>query len=198
MDGYRAYKYYASIKLHFTSRKYDVFKMKGRLNYSRDRFVQRNDRYLFEKLGARFTQDKDYVHYIASNFMYGHPNVIYDMQQGDVCYKEFIRRRQSITKLFQDDLSTIVSNGSYNFGGQGVPDVVQLWLSGKIMLETLVILDDMDGWIDRVMLNDHICLILGDDLLRLKKSKGFVKYDSVKVMNPYITFLEDIKEETHG
>lgn len=199
MDGYRAYKYYAAIKLHFTSPKYDVFKMKGRVRCSPEKFQSRNDHYLFEKLGGRFSADKDYVQYIAANFMYRNPNVIYGAQEAEQNYKEYIRRKQSITKVFQDDLHTIIKSGAkYEFTGPKIPKVIQLWLSDKITLETMVILNDFDGIVDKLRQNQQISLLYDAELLRIEKAKGFVKYNSSRVMSAYQEFLEDIKGNTNG
>ena len=48
MDGFKAYKYYMAIKLHFTSLKYNVFETRGHVKGTRDTFNSRNDRYIFE------------------------------------------------------------------------------------------------------------------------------------------------------
>lgn len=194
MDGYKAYQYYAAIKLHFTNPKYNVFESKGRVRCSVDKFRSRNDHYLFEKLASKFTSDKQYIQYIASNFMYRNPNVIYSAEEADSNFREYLRRRQSMTKIFQDDLYTITNSGAhYNFSGHKIPDVVQLWLSNKITLETLVILNDLDNFAEKLRQDDHINLLLGDELTRIEKSKGFVKYDSYKVMSPYLSFIEEQK-----
>lgn len=194
MDGFKAFKYYTAIKLHFTSPKYDVFASKGRVRCSADKFRSRNDYYLFEKLASKFTSDKQYIQYIASNFMYRNPNVIYSADEAESNFQEYLRRRQSMTKIFQDDLYTITNTGAhYNFSGHKIPDVVQLWLSGKITLETVVILNDFDRFAEKLRQDDHINLLLGDELTRIEKSKGFVKYDSHKVTSPYLSFIEEQK-----
>lgn len=194
MDGFKAYKYYTALKLHFSSKSYNVFKNKGRVKCSQDKFLSRNDRYLFEKLGHRFASDRDYIMYIASNMMYGNKTVIYDTTTGDANYQEYTRRRQSITNVFRDDLHTIANNvAGLDFTGQKVPSVINLWMSGKITTETMVILDDLDGIVEKTKRNGHLALLFDDDLLLLEKSKGFVKYDSYKAMAVYTELLEDIK-----
>lgn len=199
MDGFRAYKYYAAIKLHFTSPKYDVFVSKGRVKCSLERFRSRNDSYLFDKLGGKFSSDKDYIQFIASNFMYHNPEVVYSGEEAYANYKEYLRRKQSITKIFEDDLNTILDSGTtYNFSGHKIPDVIQLWMADKITLETVVILNDMDDFTEKLKENAHINLLLGDDLLRIEKSKGFVKYNSYKIMSYYVSFIEEIKGITNG
>jgi hypothetical protein len=196
MNGFKVFKYYQAIKLHFTSATFNVFVNKGHIKGSYSKFLMRNDHMLFEKMARMFQTDKEVIQFIASNFMYGNQNIVYDLDTAMKYYREFLRRKQSITRVFTDDLDTIVKSGSmYNdFSGQKIPDVIQLLLSNKIALETVVILDDLDSITSRLREGSHIPLILGDDLLRIEKSKGFVKYDPAKIMSPYSQFLEEVKE----
>lgn len=194
MDGFKAFKYYTAIKLHFTNPQFNVFVNRGRVKGSRAAFLSRNDHLLFEKLAQQLPNDKDFIQYIAANFMYGNPNMVYSSDEAMANFKEFQRRKQSITRVFTNDLDTITSSGAqYEFSGLQIPDVVQLLMAKRITLETMVILNDMDAIVDKMRQSTHIALLLGDDLLRIEKSKGFVKYDPYKVMGPYQQFLEDAK-----
>lgn len=192
MDGFLAYKYYMAIKLHFTNRKFDVFENRGRIRISRERFESRNDHFLFDKLARQYPQDRDFIRFCASNFMYGNPELVYKTNEANANFKEYTRRKQSITKVFADDLTTIRNSGAqYKFSGNQLPDVVQLYLSKKITLETMVILNDLDAVVDRVRENPQAVLI-DDDLLLIEKAKKFVTYDSYRIVAPYQQFLEDI------
>lgn len=199
MDGFKAYKYYLAIKLHFSDPSFNVFVNRGRVRGSFAKFSSRNDRYLFERLARQF-DDKEYIQYIASNFMYGHTDVIYDSVEAMSNYKEFLRRRQAITRTFTDDLSTVVSSGAqYNdFSGSKIPDVLQLMIGGKITLETVVILDTLDSIVDKIKGSTQISLMLGSELTKITKSRGFVKFDPDKIATPYRQFLEDVEGNNHG
>jgi hypothetical protein len=48
MDGFKAYRYYLAIKLHFTTDKFNVFENRGNVKGTREAFNARNDRYIFE------------------------------------------------------------------------------------------------------------------------------------------------------
>lgn len=198
MDGFKAFKYYTAIKLHYTNPKFDVFVNRGRVKGSFSSFTNRNDRMLFEKIARQFPNDKDCIQYIAANFMYGNPNLVYHADEAMDNYKEYIRRKQAITRIFAVDLATIIDSGAdYDFSGQKIPDVIQLLMAKKISLETIVILNDMDGIVEK-MKQSSVALLMGDELLKIEKSKGFVKYDSYKVMGLYQNFLEEIKGNTNG
>lgn len=198
MDGFKAFKYYTAIKLHFTSPKFNVFVNRGHVRGTYERFAARNDRMLFEKLARQF-DDKEFIQYVAANFMYGNPDVIYDSADAMANYKEFLRRRQSITRIFEDDLHTVVESGAqYNFSGSKVPDVIQLLLRNKITLETVAILNEIDNIVDQTKQNAQLALMMGDTLLRIEKSKGFVKYDTDRIRGHYEQFLEDVKGNSNG
>ena len=110
--------------------------------------------------------------YDEQNFIY----VNYDNEM--VYYKEFIKRKQSITRVFVDDLSKIESIDS------GI--IFESYLKNVITFETLVILDTLEN----VCNNVHNVLI--DDRIRLvKKSRGFVKFDKSKIVKSYVEFLKE-------
>lgn len=198
MDGFRAFKYYMALKLHFTDPKFDVFVNRGRVRGTLQRFQMRNDRLLFEKLAKQFPIDKEYIQYIASNLMYDNPDVVYQSDEGMANYKEFLRRRQSITRVFQDDLDTIVKSGAqYKIVDDNIPDVIQLLISKKITIETTVILNQLDDFIGKIESN-HVHLMFGNLIMRIVKSTKFVKYNSYKVMNHYQNFIEEVKGTANG
>lgn len=202
MNGFQVFKYYTAVRLHFTNSTFNVFVNRGHIKGSVDRFNNRNDRLLFEKVARMFPNDKDCIQFLAANFMYGNPEFIYELPTAEVNYKEYIRRRQSITKIFSDDLDTIARQGARygddEFTGQKIPDVLQLYLAKRITLETVVILDTLDDIVSRLRRGTHVSLLLGDDLRKIEKSRGFVKYDSYKIMSPYHNFIEEIQGNLNG
>ena len=75
MDGFKAYRYYLAIKLHFTTDKFNVFENRGSVRGTREAFNARNDRYIFEKLATKRTDDKDIIQFFAANFEIGRAHV---------------------------------------------------------------------------------------------------------------------------
>jgi len=192
MDGFKAFKYYLAIKLHFTNPKYNVFERKGKLRGTRETFLTRNDHYLFEKIARRFDNDQQLIRYIASNFMYDNPNVVYNEAEAEENFVEYNRRRQSITKVFADDVQRIVESGI------NTPNILQLYLGKKITIETAVILNDLENCISKLKDTESNTLLWGDEILRVEKSKGFVKYDSYKVVPVYMSMCEELKGKVNG
>jgi hypothetical protein len=201
MDGFKAYKYYMAIKLHFTSPKYDVFQTRGHVKGTRDTFNSRNDRYIFEKLAAKHPADKDMIQFFVSNFAYGHETAIYANSEAEELFSEWTRRKQSLTKVFVDDLASVInycemnkfdSKNVFNNVDGDLPVVLNLYLSGKITIETLSIINDLFPFVDMWAGDATIRIVLGDGLLRIKKLKGFVKYDSDKVTKIFNHFKDEL------
>ena len=184
MDGFKAFKYYTALRLHFTEPNFNVFVNRGHVRGTYEKFQSRNDRGLFEKLARQYT-DKNYIHYIASNFMYGNPDVIYNQSEGLSNYNEYLRRRQSITHIFRNDLDTLANNS----GCLTEQTILQSFMSRKITLESAVILDSLEGTVSKLK-ESNIALLLADDIRRIEKSKGFVKFDPQRVQIPYNHFKE--------
>lgn len=194
MDGVKAYRYYMAIKLHFTSEKFNVFENKGAIKGSRETIQARNDYYIFEKLGRKFSTDKEYIQYIASNFMYGNHDVVYNIgYESESLYKEYIKRKQSITKVFTDDCHTIVNElDKINFTNNQLPYIIRLYLSNRITLETVRILDDKLNIIQHLKLKNQMVYKMFEDSLRIiEKSKGFVKYNKDKIDMVYEDIIGD-------
>lgn len=198
MDGFKAYKYFMAIKLHFTSEKYDVFEMNGRVSGSRATFEKRNDRGLFEKLANKFKSDKDLIQFLVANFAYGHRNVVYS-SESDHYYQLWIKRKESMTRIFSLDLQKIEAHLEkekipaeelYSVEN-GMPQLLNLYLGGFITLETMVILQDFDDYLSKW---EPLIMLWHDHFLVIKKSKGFVKYDKSKALSIYENFKETLAE----
>ena len=200
MDGFKAYKYYMAVKLHFTSKKYNVFETRGHVKGTREAFNSRNDRYIFEKLGQKY-DDRDIIQFFVSNFAYGNDTAIYGNSEAEELYFEWQKRKQSITKTFIDDLANIMnmcdvhkfnSDGIFKSKDGDLPVLTSMYLSGKISIETLRIIDDIEPFVDSWENDPMIKIVLGDKLLRIEKLKGFVKYDSDKITKVYNHFKEEL------
>lgn len=202
MDGFKAYRYYLAIKLHFTTDKFNVFQNRGNVRGTREAFNARNDRYIFEKLAKKFQEDKDIIQYFVSNFAYGSDTAIYAGKEADDSYIEWQRRKQSITKIFIDDLAKIINTIEHNksqndsvfeFVDNDYPIVLKLFVGSKITIETMRIIDDMFPIIDRWSDHQSVKYIWEGELRRIKKLTGFVKYDKIKLNKIFEHFLEEIK-----
>jgi hypothetical protein len=203
VDGFKAYKYYIAIKLHFTKDSFDVFKNRGSVKGTREAFNARNDRYMFEKLARRYPVDRDLIQFYVANFAYGNENVVYGVEEAESYLTEWEKRKQSITKIFADDLNKILMDAYkrkikepsiLNFTLNQYPSILNLYLGKQIGIETLRILDDLANLIEPWKENTSMTLLWENEIRRVEKSKGFVKYDKEKIMTIYQEFVKEIKE----
>ncbi len=203
MDGFKAYKYYIAIKLHFSKDNFDVFKNRGAVKGTREAFNARNDRYIFEKLARKYPVDKDIIQYFVANFAYGSDSVVYSQDDAESNLIEWTRRKESITKIFSDDCSTILmdaykkklkESSVKNFTFNQYPSILTLYLGKQISLETLRIIDDFEPVIETWKSNSSMILLWENEIRRVDKSRGFVKYDSQKVQSIYQSFKEELAE----
>lgn len=203
MDGFKAYKYYIAIKLHFSKDNFDVFKNRGAVKGTREAFNARNDRYIFEKLARKYPVDKEIIQYFVANFAYGSDSVVYSQDDAESNLIEWTRRKESITKIFSDDCSTIImdaykkklkESSVKNFTFNQYPSILTLYLGKQISLETLRIIDDFDPVVETWKSNSSMILLWENEIRRVDKSRGFVKYDSQKVQSIYQSFKEELTE----
>jgi len=203
VDGFKAYKYYIAIKLHFTKDSFDVFTNRGSVKGTREAFNARNDRYIFEKLARKFPVDRDIIQYYVSNFAYGNEGVVYDLAEAEDNYAEWNKRKQSITKIFADDLSKILmdaykrkikESSIINFTLNQYPSILNLYLGKQIGIETLRIIDDFENLLGTWKQHSSMLLLWENEIRKVEKIRGFVKYDKDKVLTVFNQFKEDIKE----
>lgn len=180
MNGLETYKLFQAIRLHFKSKDYDVIKMRGRVRgCTQEIFDNRNDKYLFEKIGKKFQKTSDIVQFFVANFAYGNDQVIYSPESFDY-YFEWRRRKESITYIFQNDITKISDVVNPFTMNNSEPPLLKLLLGKKVNLETVCILDrelnfiETHGW-------DDMTLVWGDLIMTINKTKAFVQYDKAKI-----------------
>lgn len=202
MPGFRACKLYLAVKLHFESEKYDVFESGGRTKYRREDYEKRRDRVIFERLAKKFPVERDLIQFYVANFAYGNPNKIYSGDAYDY-YETWIKRKQSITQVFWNDLSTIFTNLENKKRGfdafmnidDGDPELLLLYLGGHITLETMVIVQQLDDYLTKW---EPMILLWHDYFHTIQKVRRFVKFDANKCGIIYKQFKENLVELNHG
>lgn len=198
MNGFKAYKYFMAVKLHFTSDKYDVFESGGRVNGSRAAFDKRNDRGLFEKLASKFETDKDLIQYFVANFAYGNTSVIYS-SESDGYYDIWCKRKQAITRFFEVDMVTISrylerENKQFKdlFDTEDYsPPLLNLYLNKSITLETMSIINDIDPYLEKW---EPLIMLWKDEFRIIRKVKKFVKYNEDVIQSKYMNLQKEFAE----
>lgn len=200
VDGFKAYRYYMAIKLHFTTEKFNVFENRGNVKGTREAFNARNDRYIFEKLANKYQNDQEIIQFFVANFAYNSDTAIYEGQEAEDNLIEWTKRKQSITQVFVDDLAKIITHIETNkintpifeFKGSEYPVLLHLFVGGKVRIETLRIIDDIHPFLEEWCEHPSVKYIWNNEFLRVKKLTGFVKYDKIKLSKVFNHFLEEL------
>ena len=147
MTPFQVYIEYLALKSHFSNEKYDYFKYNKKVRASVASFNKRSDKYWFEKTSRKYN-DKEIVDFLVSNFVAAdNPQSIWIghiINSGERTYAEWMKTNQSLTYIFKEQSEELFSETKLEnvFDcSKGHPIVLKKFLSGKISIETLVILD---------------------------------------------------------
>ena len=201
MNGFKAYRYHLALKLHFTKDKYNVFETRGNIKVSLDAYRSRNDSYIFERLTKKLDTDKDFIQFVVANYAYGNVNYLYDEGLAVSNYTQWLKVKESITKTFSDDLAAvqyeaekqgIIFDSIINCTNNDLPFIIKLYLGKSIQPQTISILHDLTGMIDEWQKDPSLTIFFEDEMLRLKKLKGFFTYDKEKLETIYKSYCGDV------
>lgn len=188
----KCFQLYMSVKTHFTNERYDAIKYNGRVkNADRSHLEKRNDRFLFSSLAKKFNNGTEAASFFVANFAYGNDYPIENYDIGLANLKVWQKRRQSLTKMFTDDISYLCDQGiCYNdfVECNPVPKVYILFKTKKINIETLAIIDQLDPYIEKWKSQ----LILKQEALKIKKLSSFIKFNEQNFRSIY----QALKNET--
>ena len=144
MNEYEVWCLYSALKQHFTTPDYDFFKYNGKIrNTSVYHFEKRKDKHFFFKIARKINDPKTYL---IANFL---EDKKWIGEFTEDCYDQLLKRQQSMTYLYETDLGQLDDNFNDNFiiMDDQIPRAVKLFLSGKIFLESLLILLDLtNSW----------------------------------------------------
>jgi hypothetical protein len=147
MTPFDAYKTYLALKNHFGKSTYDYFKYAGKSRASVASFEKRKDKYWFERI-SRQKNDTEIKEFFVANLVEADdPNSVWIgnvIRAGDIYYKEWQKRQQSLKYLFTQQSEEMLSSSNLKelFDcSKGHPPILKMFLSGKIDIETLVIWD---------------------------------------------------------
>jgi len=144
---FETYQSYLSMKSHFTNPKYDFFKYGGKCRATMASFNKRKDKYWFEKTSRKYS-DEQILNFLLANFVItDNPQNLWIgeiINSGERNYAEWMRRKQSLTYLFKEQLNKLLSENDletvFNCS-KGHPPLLKKYLGGEISLETLTILE---------------------------------------------------------
>jgi hypothetical protein len=147
MEPFEAYRYYQSLKLHFEQESYDAPKYNYKTSAKPQTFWKRKDKYFFAKIGKMFDTPPELINYYAAHFVADN-NWVGDMLGNDQIYRDWQKRTEALGYNFQQDLEKVnVESFDHLFElGNQYPKVVESYLAGDINIESVVILNQLTGF----------------------------------------------------
>lgn len=189
----RCFQLYLALKVHFTVEDYDAVKHNGRIKNSTKKALElRSDKGLFISLAKKFDDVQHAASYLTANFAYGNMYPIDNTEKGDTLYTKWQRNRQSLHKMFSDDLDTIAAKGlSYEelIATDKIPPLFVMLKSGSVNIETLTIMNNLENFSDKWKPSFHLWK---EDLMRIRKLASFIKFDEAKFRTTYNTFKDTL------
>jgi hypothetical protein len=193
MTEYEVYKMYLALKLHFTTEAYDVIKQKGKVRASKQAFAKRKDLYSIKKIAKNYS-DEEIANFLVANFTSGDRwGGVFDTEAGDR-FLEWKRKIEALSYNFEKDLEKIsfeMENMGKTFGDAFLieknqhPYIIKSFLRRDINLETLVVLEKIDPYLDKFDNNIDDTIIWPDISRLIRKYKPFLNFDKEKYAGIY-------------
>lgn len=179
--GYGAYLVFVTVRTHFESPTFDFFKHKN-VKANKATYLKRNDKSFFDMI-AKDYDAKELMGFFIANRLEGR-NYITELLDDDaqITYMNYQRRIQALTYNFKSEISNLNCPGVFKCRDDQYPEIVQLYLQGRVSPETMVILNDYTGFIAKFdKYYDKNDPIWSKISLKLRKYKPFVKYPKDKI-----------------
>lgn len=166
-------------KMHFESDGYDAFRFCFKAkNLSCRAFEMRKDRYFFEKLSKKLKTFDDARRYAFANIFFLSNTWIGSMT--DDPYKDYCKRVQTFSYRLKQDLQRLpeIPLDSLLVPPNGKPPIlIQRYLEGDLMAETVMIINGLTHFID--IINDKVLdtMLWPEIKKKLDKGTAFVLAD---------------------
>jgi hypothetical protein len=180
------YKTYLAFKNHFTKQSYSYFKYSGKSRASVQAYNNRKDRYFFERMSRKKTDDEIKQYFLANFVECDDPDRLWIgeiISAGEDNLKSWMKRSQTMSYMFKTEVEVFVSKENFqqlfSIKGQSHPEVLKKYLQGALSIETMVILDIILGYVKNFdkKLEDPVWNTVS---LKIKKYKPFLNIDVEK------------------
>lgn len=185
MEPYDAFRFYQSMKLHFESDSYDAIKYNYKTSVKPQSFWKRKDKYFFAKVGRKFNDTRELINYYAAHFIQD-KTWIGEMIEDEDIYQAYQKRMQSLGYTFENDmckLANIANLDQVLDSSDGHPDIITSYLSGDINIESVVIMNQLTGFMKRADKEITETIMWPDVSRKIRKYSPFVQYDLQKAKN---------------
>lgn len=192
MEPFEVYKVYLALKLHFTTKSYDITKTKGAVRAKKETFLKRKDLTSIRKMARDFKRS-EIIDILVANFVSGDKwGGIFDAGLLET-HKKWLTSKQRMLYNFSTDLDNILFRmekdevkSAIHEGGH--PLIFRMIMGRDINLETVVMLEKLRPFVDKYK-DDFV---LEDTCLLVSKYKPFVRFDKEKINSQHMEKLISI------
>ena len=199
MNPSEVYRNYLAFKNHFTKEKYDYFKYGGRSRASESAFNKRKDRYFFERMSRKKSDDEIKEFFLANFSQASDSNQVWIgpiIDGGEKVYKQWVEHKENLFETFKSNSECMMD--TYNYDEffdckKGHPPILREYLGGKLSIEELIIYDIIFSYVknyDKKLLDP----VWETVSLKIKKYSPFLNIGISKYKN-YLT--QRVKERYH-
>jgi hypothetical protein len=189
LSAFDTYALYLALKQHFTQDSYDYFKYHGKTRANKESFLQRRDKYQFQKL-SRMYSNEEMTDFLVANLL-KEKSWVGDLLEDDANdnYLSYLRRKQSLAYTFTNELDELFSQDPPDRAfkvGEGylhLPPILNFIMCGAMSPETFVILDRFIGFssvLDKKLADDYLW---SKYRMLPRKLHPFLNYDKEKMKN---------------
>ena len=200
MTEFEAYKQFLGLKLHFTTDNYDVFRYKGVVKYLTEHSYEHSDNKDKKRLFKNLAKEKDSVsliEYYVANFCEGKEWISYFE---DRIWREWKIRNQRIEYHFINDAEKLLTlepefDIIFKCDKGNHPKLLKSYLSKKITLETLVILERLLRYrkrFDKEIIETYVWPNISR---RIRKADPFIEADIVKCKQMLMEKVTELRNE---
>jgi hypothetical protein len=174
--------------MHFNTN-YDCFKYNFKTRVTEKTYWGRKDKYQLTKIGKRFNRKEDVIKYFAAHHLAGN-KWTGDMIRDEKTYKDFLKRIDSMSYIFKNELQNLSEYSLDDLIGQcknNYPKIIDLYLEDTVSIETLCILNKVTGFIEDANSKITETILWPDIYNRVVKYGPFLSIDTEKFKKIILT-----------
>lgn len=151
LSAFDTFAMYMAIKMHFNSKSYDYFKYHGKTRVTQEQFINRRDKYMFQKLSRKYDSD-EMLDFMVCSFAHSNAwvgDLLHDEAEDN--YKEFKKRKQSLGYSFANELDKMFLLQAPELAFKATSNYalpIRMLMQGDLSLETFVLLNRYLGLVD--------------------------------------------------
>ena len=177
IEPFEVYRLYLAIKLHFTTKNYDIVKYRFKVRVKEETFRKHKDMVSIKKLARDYSRD-EIINFLVANFVSGEKwGGLFDVDAARR-YEEWQNRKVKREYQFQQDVDRIILEmekeniiNPFVEKNSKHPLTFRLFFGNIINIETMTILDKIFDFVD-TNTND---ILLEDASMCIQKYRPFVK-----------------------